>query len=99
MSDECQVTSNPSIVEIRVTKSNCPMMPEDDVVVLKGPAIVYEQSGPVCLTALNAIYPWIMLSRFDVKTPALDYDTENKCYHAVCPCGTVAFDIVNSGSV
>jgi len=95
MSHECQASSVPSLVEIRVTKSACSMMPEGDVVILKGPAIVCEQSGPVCLTALNAIYPWIMLTRFNVKTDALDYDADNQCYHAVCPCGTVSFDIIN----
>jgi len=92
MSNECQPTS-PSVVEIKVTASECSAMPDGDVVVLEGPAINYQKSGPCCLTALNAIYPWIMLSRFDVKTPALEYDAENECYHAKCPCGIVAFDI------
>ena len=92
MSDECRANV-PSVVEIKVTESSCPMMPAGGVLVLEGPRINYEKSGPVCLTALNAIYPWIMVTRFDVKTPALDYDEENACYHGVCPCGIVHFDI------
>jgi uncharacterized repeat protein (TIGR04076 family) len=92
MSEECQA-SGPSLVEIKVTKSGCPVMPEGDVIILKGPAIDYEKSGPVCVTAINAVYPWIMLTRYGVKTPDLDYDAENGCYHAVCPCGEVYFDI------
>ncbi len=92
MGNEC---SGPSMVEIRVTHSECSMMPKNDTIILEGPRIDYEKSGPVCITALNAIYPWIMVSRFKVETGALDYDKENQCYHGVCPCGTVHFDIKN----
>lgn len=96
MSNECQ-SNGPSVIEIKVTASECSAMPEGDTLILEGPAINYEKSGPVCLTALNAIYPWIMVSRFDVKTDVLDYDTDNQCYHAVCPCGIVSFDIKKIG--
>ncbi|HHX13598.1 MAG TPA: TIGR04076 family protein [Clostridiales bacterium] len=92
MSNEC-AEKKPSVVEVRVTESECPAMPAGDVLVLEGPAINYEKSGPVCLTAINAIYPWIMATRFGVKTEVLDYDEENSCYHAVCPCGAVHYDI------
>ncbi len=90
--DECQ-QAGPSIVEIKVVKSSCHLMAEGSRLILEGPCISYEKSGPVCVTALNAIYPWVMLTRFAVKTPALDYDNENQCYHATCPCGTVSYDI------
>jgi len=92
MGNECQANVT-SIVEITVTESSCPMMPQEDLLVLEGPRINYAKSGPICITALNAIYPWVMVTRFDVKTPALDFDSENNCYHCVCPCGTVHFDI------
>lgn len=96
MNQDCQ-PSLPSLVEIRVTSSECPAMPMGDVVILEGPSINYGKSGPVCLTALNAIYPWVMLSRFNVETDVLDYDYDMQCYHAVCPCGIVTFDIKNIG--
>jgi len=88
----CQ-EKGPSLVEIKVTKSSCDIMPAGSVLILKGPCINYQKSGPVCVTALSAIYPWVMVTRFGVQTPALDYDEENGCYHATCPCGTVSFDI------
>ncbi len=96
MSLDCQ-SNKPSLVEVRVVSSECPAMPKGDVIILEGPGINYEKSGPVCLTAINAIYPWIMVTRFNVKTDVLDYDRENQCYHGVCPCGSVTFDIKNIG--
>ena len=98
MSNECEA-KGPSLVEIKVTASECDAMPEGDTLVLVGPSIDYEKSGPVCLTALNAIYPYVMLSRFGVETEVLDYDAEQKCYHGVCPCGIVKFDIKNAKKV
>ena len=92
MTEICK-NNGPSLVEIEVVASDCKAMPLGDILLLEGPAINYEKSGPVCLTALNAIYPWIMVSRFGVEAEALDYDQENKCYHGVCPCGSVSFVI------
>lgn len=92
MSNECKAAV-PSVVEIKVTTSQCPAMPEGDVLILEGPSINYQKSGPVCITALNAIYPWVMLTRFGVKTELLDFDEQQDCYHAVCPCGIVSYDI------
>ena len=90
--DECREMA-PSRVEIKVTASRCDLMPSGSVLILEGPCINYQKSGPVCVTALNAIYPWVMVTRFGVQAQALDYDHENGCYHATCPCGTVSFDI------
>ncbi|MBR0598223.1 hypothetical protein [Sinanaerobacter chloroacetimidivorans] len=92
MTNDCQA-KGPSLVKVEVTASECDAMPSGDVLILEGPSINYEKSGPVCLTALNAIYPWIMVTRFGVEAEALDYDAENKCYYGVCPCGTVKFRI------
>lgn len=94
MKNECQLVKNLN-VEIHVLESVCPVMPKPGKVILEGPSINYKESGPICLTAIHAIYPWIMLSRFDVKTAALDYDEERDCYHGVCPCGEVKFEIRN----
>lgn len=94
MENECQV-KKPSLVKVEVVASECDAMPLGDTLIIEGPSICYEKSGPVCLTALNAIYPWIMVTRFGVKTDVLDYDAENMCYHGVCPCGSVSFTIRN----
>jgi uncharacterized repeat protein (TIGR04076 family) len=94
MSEECKEAAAPaSVVEITVTSSECDKMPAGDTLVLVGPAIDYSRSGPVCLTAINAIYPWIMLARFDVHTPALDWDEECRCYRPACPCGIVRYSV------
>jgi uncharacterized repeat protein (TIGR04076 family) len=92
MGNECQ-DKVLSIVEIRVTESSCPIMSQGNLLVLEGPCINYAKSSQVCVTALNAIYPWVMVTRFDVRTDTLDFDLENNCYHCACPCGTVHFDI------
>lgn len=92
MKNECGIEAS-SIVEIKVTESTCPQMRKFDTLILEGPSLNYSKSGKVCITALNGIYPWIMVSRFDVKSSALDYDKVNSCYHCVCPCGIVHFDI------
>jgi uncharacterized repeat protein (TIGR04076 family) len=68
-------------------------MPAGDVLVLEGPSLDYARSGPICLTAVNAIYPWIMLARFGVKTSALDYDETADCYRPSCPCGIVTYEV------
>ena len=91
--DNCCKQPNRTI-EVTVQRSSCPKMPVGSKMFLDGPIINYEKSeGPICLTAVNAMYPWIVVTRFDVFTPDLDYDSENGCYHAVCPCGIVTYDI------
>ncbi|SBV93570.1 conserved hypothetical protein [uncultured delta proteobacterium] len=90
----CQCAAANRTIEIEVTESECPKMPKGSKMILDGPIINYERTtGPVCLTAVNAIYPWIIVTRFDVFTPDLDFDPAADCYHAVCPCGTVKYDI------
>ena len=95
MINECAENA-PEYIKIEVTASECPKMPKGDVLIIEGPALNYAKSGPVCITALNAMYPWITLTRDNVKTPALDFDEENNKYHCVCPCGIVSFDITSS---
>ena len=94
MNEECNGTGRASsLVQITVTRSECDKMPAGDTLVLDGPSLDYARSGPVCLTAINAIYPWIMLARFNVKSPALDYDEADDCYRPSCPCGIVSYEI------
>jgi hypothetical protein len=58
MTEECrEAAAPPSVVEVRVTSSQCDKMPAGDTLVIVGPAIDYSRSGIVCLTAINAIYP------------------------------------------
>ena len=91
---DCCCSQPNRTIEIEVKTSTCPKMPVGSKMFLDGPIINYEKTvGPVCLTAVNAMYPWIIVTRFDVFTPDLDYDPDAGCYHAVCPCGTVTYDI------
>lgn len=92
MSNECQNAGIP-VIEIKATKSECPMVPAGTVVITEGPILNSAQSGAVCITAMNAMYPWIMVSRFGIKATNMDWDETNQCYHVVCPCGTVNFDV------
>ncbi len=92
MSHECQGVS---LAEVKAVQSQCPIIPEGSVLILEGPQINYAKSGPVCVSALNAIYPWIMLARHGIKDPKMDWDESKKCYSVVCPCGIVHFEIRN----
>jgi len=89
--DECHTDQH--LVEIKVVESTCEKMPAGGTIVLKGPVVDYRRSGPICLSAANAIYPWIMLTRFGVKAPELDYDADLGGYPLVCPCGIVRFEV------
>jgi uncharacterized repeat protein (TIGR04076 family) len=95
MSDQCcsQADAQQYPVEIRVTSSTCPKMPDGDVLYLDGPSLDYERSGPVCLTAVNAIYPWVMLARFGVRSQALEWNADVEAYCVTCPCGVVNYEI------
>lgn len=96
MSDDCcreanDAPQNP--VEIRVTESTCPLMPDGDKLYLDGPALDYTRSGPICLTAMNAIYPYVMLARFNVRSEALEWHPATGAYRVSCPCGIVSYEI------
>lgn len=75
-------------VRIEVVHSECDVMKKGDVVYLRGPVIAMERSGPVCVTALLAIYPWIMSSRFGVQSKHLGWDNG---YKVCCPDKLVDF--------
>lgn len=77
-------------VRILVTHSECDLMKKGDSIFLKGPLIDNEKSAPICITALLAIYPWVMTSRFGIESKNLDWDNE---YRVWCPEKLVEFTI------
>ncbi len=77
-------------VKITVTHSGCPLMKKGATVYLNGSLIDYRESAPMCVTALNGIYPWIMTARFGIKSSAMGYDTG---YRVSCPDKLVEFTV------
>jgi uncharacterized repeat protein (TIGR04076 family) len=77
-------------VKILVTYSECEKMVEGDTVFLKGPMLETDESSPLCVTALLAIYPWVFASRFGIKSKDLGWDNG---YHVWCPEKLVEFSI------
>ncbi|MEA1968115.1 MAG: TIGR04076 family protein [Thermodesulfobacteriota bacterium] len=77
-------------VKIEVVESQCDIMKKGDTVYLNGPVLDQEHSDAVCVTALAAIYPWIMGARFGVKSENMGW---NKGYRVSCPDKLVDFNI------
>ena len=75
-------------VQIKVVKSECPLMKLDDCVYLDGPIIDYTTSAPICVTALLGIYPFIMTARFGIESEKMGH---NDGYHVCCPDKIVEF--------
>ena len=46
-----------------VVESHCPEYQVGDEIIFDGPFINKEKSGPLCMTALQAIYPYIFAAR------------------------------------
>ncbi len=63
-------------------------MKVDDCVYLDGPMIDYATSAPVCVTALLAIYPFVMTARFGIESDKMGH---NDGYHVCCPDKIVEF--------
>lgn len=80
-------------VRIVVARSTCPLMQEGDEVFINGPLIDYGRSAPMCLSALVAIYPWVMTARLGVASRSLGYQDG---YRLVCPDQLVEF-VINGG--
>lgn len=79
-------------VKIEVVRSQCSLMPEGAEVHLQGPLIDYARSAPVCVTALAAVYPWVMTARFGIESAHLGHADG---YKVVCPDGLVEFRITS----
>jgi len=54
-------------VKISVVSSKCDHYKVGDAIYTKGPLIDKEKSGDVCMTALNAIYPFVYAARKGVS--------------------------------
>ncbi|NCB90965.1 MAG: TIGR04076 family protein [Clostridia bacterium] len=50
-------------VTLVVTKSGCPNYKVGDQIVFDGPVINKEESGTLCMTAINALYPFVFGAR------------------------------------
>ncbi len=78
-------------VQIEVTQCDCDLMKKGDCIYLKGPMIDKEKSENICVTALTAIYPWVMTARFGVESKNLEFDDGS--YKVWCPEKLVEFTI------
>lgn len=78
-------------VKIEVTQCDCDLMKKGDCLYLNGPLINKDKSDTICVTALIAIYPWVMTARFGVESKKLEYD--RGCYTVWCPEKLVEFSI------
>ncbi|HOO89240.1 MAG TPA: TIGR04076 family protein [Syntrophales bacterium] len=77
-------------VKIEVIRSECDVMKNGDSVYLNGPILDGKKSGPVCVTALLSIYPWIMSARFGIESDHLGWKDG---YKVCCPDGLVEFRV------
>jgi len=77
-------------VKIAVICSDCDLMRPGDAVYLNGPVLDREKSGPVCVTALLSLYPWVMGVRFGIESDLLGW---NNGYTICCPDKLVDFRI------
>jgi uncharacterized repeat protein (TIGR04076 family) len=50
-------------IKLVVRKSNCPLYKEGDSICFDGAIIDKEKSGNICMTALNAVFPFIYAAR------------------------------------
>jgi len=77
-------------VKIEVITSQCDIMKKGNVVYINGSVLDQKNSSPVCVTALAAIYPWIMGARFGVESHNMGW---NEGYRVCCPDKLVDFKI------
>lgn len=50
-------------VKLVVVKSGCELYKTGDEIVFDGPVIQKEKSGALCMTALQALYPYVFAAR------------------------------------
>lgn len=60
-------------VRITVKKTTCSHYKPGDRIFLDGAFIATEKSGPVCMTAINAIYPFIYAARKGVTAEQMGF--------------------------
>jgi uncharacterized repeat protein (TIGR04076 family) len=61
-------------VKLLVKSSKCHWYKPGDAIYIEGPLLIKETSGNVCLTAVNAIYPFIYAFRKGVGKEAMGFD-------------------------
>jgi uncharacterized repeat protein (TIGR04076 family) len=85
-------TPSENKVMIKVIKSECKLYNPGDQILIDGPLIDTSKSANVCVTALNAIYPFIFALRKKVTPEALGFEGE---VTVQCPdyCAPVIFSL------
>ena len=80
-------------IKIEVVNSQCKLYKPGDKIIIDGPLIDFDQSSNVCVTALNAMYPFVFALRKKVTPEALGFDGE---VTVQCPdyCAPVVFKLV-----
>jgi len=80
-------------VKIVVINSQCKLYKAGDQIMIDGPLIDFNNSSNVCVTALNAMYPFIFALRKKVKPEALGFNEE---VTVQCPdyCAPVVFKLI-----
>lgn len=61
-------------VKVVVKKSNCDLYKEGDEIYINGAVIDKEKSAQICLTAVNAFYPFIYAVRKKVTSEMMGFD-------------------------
>ncbi len=79
-------------IQIRVVESRCSYYKENDSFYLNGPLLDKTMSGNTCVTALNAIYPFVFALRKGVSPEVLGFKGP---VTVQCPdyCAPVIFEL------
>ena len=80
-------------IKIEVLNSQCKLYKAGDRIIIDGPLIDFDKSSNVCVTALNAMYPFVFALRKKVTPQALGFDGE---VTVQCPdfCAPVVFKLI-----
>lgn len=79
-------------IKIEVINSQCKLYQPGDQIVIDGPIIDFKSSNHVCVTALNAMYPFVFALRKKVTPEALGFNGD---VTVQCPdyCAPVVFKL------
>ena len=79
-------------IEVLCIASSCDKVPQGSKVTFNGPMLKAQESDDTCMTALQAIYPYILAARFQVPPEQLGFKEDR--YKVQCPDnGAVTFEI------
>lgn len=65
-------------VKLVVVESHCDLYKEGDEIVFDGPVVNKEKSGALCMTALQALYPYVFAGRQGALWPSDSVPTATK---------------------